>query len=103
MDEPAGKDYSQRLGRKWWYLERKAAEIYGCPTCKEGFEKLYNVKHNTVNLHLGKPVVNSKTYEQGIELVMDAFKKYLETKPHQHHGGTHMVHSDELKGVKVSH
>jgi hypothetical protein len=115
MNEEPGPDYTERLGRKWWYLERKAGEIYGCPSCQPEFQKLYNVKHNTVNLGLDKPVVDPKLYEEGMKLVLDSFKKYLDMKG-EHFSenvkiGGRMVHvvTDEpggieaLKGTKVAH
>lgn len=113
MDEPAGPDYSARLGRKWWHLEHKAGEIYGCPHCRGAFQALANVKHNTVNVHLEKPVVNEKLYREGVELVMETFKKHLAGSHRSENvriGGrvVHVVTDvpgavEKLKGVRVSH
>jgi hypothetical protein len=113
MDEPAGPDYTERLGRKWWHLEHKAGEIYGCPNCRPAFQALANVKHNTVNVHLGKRVVDEKLYREGVELVMETFKKHLQGSHNSENlriGGrvVHVVTDvrgaiEQLKGSRVSH
>lgn len=96
MDETPGEDYVQRLGRKNWHLLQKLADSYGCPTCRPGFQKLVNVDHNTVNIHLGKPVVNPELYEEGIALVFEAYKKYHHHHPRRSvaHRSGHSRHSD---------
>jgi hypothetical protein len=121
MDEKPGEDYAQRLGTKTWYTFHRIADKYGCPTCQPGAEKLINVDHNTVNIHLGKPVVNPKLYEDGIAMVFEAYKKYKTQHSHkEHHSenvriGKRMVHvvsddpgaieslKESLHGATVSH
>jgi hypothetical protein len=113
FEEPAGPDYTERIGRKWWHLEHKAGEIYGCPKCRPTFQALANVKHNTVNVHLDKPVVDEKLYRDGVKLIMDTFRKHLEGKHHSENvriGGriVHVVSDvpgaiEQLRRVRVSH
>jgi hypothetical protein len=95
MSEEPGEDYSARLGRKWWHLEHKAGEIYGCPTCQPAFQTLSSMKHDVVNIHLGKPVFNPVEFTKGVKMVNEAFEKFktarekkhsvTHSQPEQHH------------------
>jgi hypothetical protein len=102
MNEAPGQDYAERLGRKWWHLEHKAGEIYGCPTCQPTFQMLASAKHDAVNIQLGKPVFDPENFLKAVAFYNEAAKKILGKELNVKGISIHATHH-EPQGVTVSH
>ncbi len=105
MNEPSGPDYADRLGRKWWHLEHKASEIYGCPTCQPTAVMLTSAKHDAVNIQLGKPVHDPETFLKAVAFYNEAAKKVLGKDVSVKGISIHTTHEhhNEPTGTRINH
>jgi hypothetical protein len=72
MNEEPGEDYTQRLGRKVWYLVHCMADNYGCGSCRPAAQMLFSGVHDAVNIHLGKPIHDPTNWRNFVAAINEA-------------------------------
>lgn len=86
MQEPRGKGYREKLGRKTWYIMKRLGAEYGCSSCQPGADMILNYgPHDLINIKTGKGVQDKRRFAKYVAFVNAmAYRADVKKMPEYH-------------------